>query len=102
MMMVGQALAPGLLDRLLARFGISSQRTGQPATDGGAGNLDAPRTDDNRVEGDYSDHARRFSLYTWMETHPAARLLAGAGVLVGTVLLASRARRNGSAMRRLT
>ena len=102
MMMVGQALAPGLLDRLLARFGISSQRTDQPATDGGAGNLGAPRTDDNRVEGDYSDHARRFSLYTWMETHPAARLLAGAGVLVGAALLASRARRNGSALRRLT
>jgi NAD(P)-dependent dehydrogenase (short-subunit alcohol dehydrogenase family) len=102
MMMVGQALAPGLVDRLLSRAGISSQRSDKPRPDDGTGNLDAPRTDDNRVEGDYSEPARRFSLYTWMETHPAARLLAGAGMLVGTALLASRARRNGSWMRRLS
>jgi len=98
MMMVGQALAPGLLDRLLARFGISSQRTDRPTADGGSGNLDAPRTEDNRVEGDFSERARRFSLYTWMETHPAARMLAAAGMLVGATLLTSRGRRNGASI----
>lgn len=100
MMAVSQALAPGLVDRLLARIGISAQRTDRPPTDGGRGNLDAPRRDD-RVEGDFSQHARRFSLYTWLETHPAARLLAGAGLLVGTAMLASRALGNGSSLRRL-
>jgi NAD(P)-dependent dehydrogenase (short-subunit alcohol dehydrogenase family) len=100
MMMVGQLLAPGLLDRLLSRVGISSQRSDTPRTESGTGNLDAPRAHDNRVEGDYGEHARRFSLYTWMETHPAAvRLLAATGMLVGTTLLASRVRHNGSGMR---
>jgi NAD(P)-dependent dehydrogenase (short-subunit alcohol dehydrogenase family) len=100
MMMIGQAVAPRLLDRILGRFGISAQRSAEPPVRGGRGNLEEPRTEDNRVAGDDVERARRFSLYTWMETHPAARLLAAGGVVAGTALLLSRRRANGSLFRR--
>ncbi|MDQ3367632.1 MAG: SDR family oxidoreductase [Myxococcota bacterium] len=100
MMMIGQAVAPGLLDRLLSRFGIEAQRSNRPPTDGGRGNLDAPRTEDNRVEGDDRKRARRFSVYTWMELHPFARLLAAGGAIAGAALLISRARSKRSLLLR--
>nr|MDP9472328.1 hypothetical protein [Chloroflexota bacterium] len=68
------------------------QRRDELATDG-EGALYAPRTGDNRAEGDFSEHALRFSPYTWMETHPRVQLMAAGGVLAGTSLLLSRARR---------
>ncbi len=65
---LNQMVAPGLLDRALARFGIPLQRTDEPASN--RDGLDAPRDDEFRVEGDFSNEARRFSLYSWLETHP--------------------------------
>lgn len=91
MMTLGQIFAPGLVDRLLARFGIEAQKTSRTEIDGD--NLDRPRTGDNRTEGDYTSQQRRFSVYTWIQTHPAAKLLAAAGVLGGGALMVGRARR---------
>jgi NAD(P)-dependent dehydrogenase (short-subunit alcohol dehydrogenase family) len=96
MMTVGQMLAPKLVDAILARVGIPSERTQDPTPGGSPGNMDAPRTQDHRAEGDFSSHARRFSLYTWMETHPRARAVAASGALAGTALLLRRGKRNGS------
>ncbi|MDB4962591.1 MAG: hypothetical protein JWP01_2590 [Myxococcales bacterium] len=90
MMTVAQTIAPGFVDRMLARFGIESQRTTEPPVDQGRGNLEAPRVEEGRAEGDYEQQARRFSLYTWMETHPAARLLAAGGLLASSAMLWSR------------
>ncbi len=92
MLAVNQLLAPRLLDTSLARVGIPLQRTSDPEADA-EGNLYAPRTGDNRVEGDYSDLARRFSLYTWLETHPKARAMAAGGVVAAAGLLVSRGER---------
>ncbi len=92
MMAMNQMLAPRLFDAVLARVAIPLQRRDEPAADG-AGALDAPRMQDNRAEGDFSEQALRFSPYTWMETHPWVRLMAAGGVLAGTSLLLSRARR---------
>ena len=75
-MAVNQMLMPGVLDSILARVGIPAQRTDDPAGDGA---LYAPRRDDNRVEGDFSEQARRRSPYTWLQTHPTVRLMAGVG-----------------------
>jgi len=96
MMATGQMLTPTLVDATLARIGIPAQRTNEPMPHGAPGTLFAPRTDDNRAEGDFSARARRFSLYTWMATHPWVRRLATSGVLAGTALLLARGGSNGS------
>ncbi len=74
MMAVAQIFAPTLVDAAMARMGIASERTTEPQPGGAPGNLFAPRTDDNRAEGDFSTRARRFSLYTgWKRTAGCAR-----------------------------
>lgn len=83
-----QMLAPGLVDKALARFGIPAERTGEPASADGSGNLFAPR-DDERAEGDFTRRARP-SLYTWARTRPKA-----AAASAGTVLAAAGAVRLG-------
>lgn len=98
MMAVSQMAAPGLMDALLSRVAIPAERTSDPAPGGMAGTLDAPRLDDNRVEGDFSAKSRRFSLYSWLETHPRAKAAATAGVLAGAVLLLRRPAQAGGAM----
>ncbi len=49
--------------------------------------------EDNRVEGDFSARSRRFSAYTWMETHPRFRAVAAGLVAGSAVLLARRGRK---------
>jgi NAD(P)-dependent dehydrogenase (short-subunit alcohol dehydrogenase family) len=77
-MALNQMLMPGVLDRMLARVGIPAQRTDDPAGDGA---LDAPRLNDNRVEGDFGTQARQASLYTWLQIHPTVRAAARLGTL---------------------
>lgn len=96
MMVVSQMTTPGLVDATLARFGVEAQRTDEPMPGDNPGALFATR-DDDRTRGDYGDLARRVSLYTWLETHPLARILASGGALAGAGLLLARGRRNGSA-----
>ena len=94
-MALGQKLAPRLVDAALARFGFQAARTNEPEPGGSPGALFEPRADDNRSKGDFGGRARRFSAYTWSETHPRAALAAGA--LAGTaLLLGRRGRRKGS------
>ncbi len=92
MMAVAQIFAPTLVDAAMARLGIASERTTEPQPGGAPGNLFAPRTDDNRAEGDFSTRARRFSLYTWLETHRWARPVVLGGLVAGTTLLLARGR----------
>ena len=93
-------LAPGLVDAERARFGIQAARTDTPEPGGTLGNLDAPRPENSHTEGQYDGQARRFSLYTWMETHPPAKVLATGGALAGAaLLLARRGGRNGPGAR---
>jgi hypothetical protein len=88
-----QFMAPGLMDAALARIGIPAMRTNEPQPHGNPGNLYDPRTSETRARGDFSDRARRFSLYTWLELHPGARAaLTAGGLLAGAALLAGRRR----------
>jgi NAD(P)-dependent dehydrogenase (short-subunit alcohol dehydrogenase family) len=84
---VSQIVAPGMVDRALARVGIPLQKTDEPASVDDA--LQTPRNAEDRTQGDFSDQARRFSLYTWLETHPVVTRAAGltATGLVGLGLL---------------
>lgn len=92
MMALSQMQTPGLVDATLARFGITLERTKDPTPGGSPGALYEPRVEDNRAQGDFSTRARRLSVYTWLETHPAARRLATGGALAGTALLLRRGR----------
>jgi hypothetical protein len=87
-MALGQKFMPALMDTVLARTGIPSERTNEPKPNGMPGNLYQPNTDETRRNGDFSNRARRFSLYTWMETHRWARPLALAGVAGAAILVA--------------
>ncbi|HYH12478.1 MAG TPA: SDR family oxidoreductase [Thermomicrobiales bacterium] len=86
MMIMNQALAPGAMDAVLTRVGIPLQRTDEPPTEG---NLYQPQHD-SRISGDYGDQARKFSAYTWLQTHPRERTLAIGASLATTLLLARR------------
>ena len=91
MMAAAQFRAPGLVDRILARTGIPASRTDRPEPGGAEGNLYEPYAED-RAQGDFGKQARRFSSYTWLETHPKAKLVLLGGAIAGAAALA-RARR---------
>ncbi len=93
MMVMNQFSAPKQMDLMLSRVGIRFEGTHEPAPGGSPGNLYQP-LDNNRAEGDFSDRARGFSLYTWLQLHPGARLAATAGtMLLGAPLVGRLMRR---------
>ena len=97
-LVLGETLAPGLMDAALSRPMIKLERTDEPKPPDAPDNLFGPRLGEDRVEDGFSDRARRFSLYTWLETHPRAALAAG-GVAAGTALLLARGGRGRRARR---
>ena len=68
-----QFTSPRQMDLALSRVAIKFESTREPMPGGSPGNLDAPYVHNDRVEGDLTPHARRFSLYTWLQLHPVAR-----------------------------
>jgi NAD(P)-dependent dehydrogenase (short-subunit alcohol dehydrogenase family) len=89
MMALQQFTAPRQMDLYLSKIAIRQERTKEQRPEGMPGNLYEPTSDD-RASGDYSRRARSFSLYTYLETHPRARVLAAGSALVTTGLLLSR------------
>jgi len=85
MMALNQFTSPRQMDLLLSRIGVRFEKTKDPLPGGSEGNLDRPRLDDNRAEGDF--HARRVSVYTWLQTHPWSRRAATAGTVLLPVVL---------------
>lgn len=86
-----QLFAPRVLDIGIGRVGIPLQRTNEPP---GSGAVYEPRVEDNRIEGDISFHAFRFSPYTWLQIHPRVKGLAQAVVaLIAWSRLSGRYRR---------
>jgi short-subunit dehydrogenase len=84
------AIAPGLLDRYLARTGFKAQQTpAAPATDNARGNLDKPEDADvdHTTHGDFDDQAHAFDPQTWASQHHG--VLAGAGVAAGAAVAAA-------------
>jgi NAD(P)-dependent dehydrogenase (short-subunit alcohol dehydrogenase family) len=93
---LGQRLAPGLLDRYLARTGYEAQQTDQEARVGRPDNLDEPLPGDRGAHGRFDDRARSRSPQLWLRTHRlAAAALAlplVAGLASGSLLTRSRRR----------
>jgi NAD(P)-dependent dehydrogenase (short-subunit alcohol dehydrogenase family) len=87
-MVLGQKFMPRRTDATLARVGIRSAQTREPAPLGAQGAVWAPRTQDSRIDGDFASRARRVSSYTWFQRHPRLRAARVAGVLVAAPLTA--------------
>ncbi|KAB1916256.1 SDR family oxidoreductase [Micromonospora sp. AMSO31t] len=79
-------IAPGLLDRYLARTGYQSQQTGRPADHDRPNNLwhplDGPGGHDYGARGDFSRRSHSRSPQAWLSRH---RLVTAAG-LAGTTV----------------
>ncbi len=91
------AVAPGLLDRYLARTGFDAQQTPQTKPADQAANLWEPADgDDGRdygTHGLFDGRAHVRSPQVWASQHHGTLAMAGAGVLAGAVALARLARR---------
>lgn len=90
--LAANAVAPGLLDRYLARTGFSSQQTGDPTPADQPANLRRPAdaTKDYGAHGPFDARAHRRSPQLWASQHHGT--LAGAGALLAVAALALRKR----------
>jgi hypothetical protein len=86
-------IAPGLLDRYLARTGYSSQETGEPTEPGRPDNLDAPLDNapgtDHGAHGGFDDKSHHRSLQQWLSEHERLAVggaTAAAAIAAGSVL----------------
>jgi short-subunit dehydrogenase len=85
---LGQRIAPGLLDRYLARAAWDAQTTDvapKPRED----DVDAPLPGDRGARGSFGGIARRTSVELWLRMHRG--ILAGAALAAGIALVARRA-----------
>ena len=82
--LVANAVAPGLLDRYLAKTGFKSQQTDKPRDPGQATNLwqpaDGAGKKDYGAHGVFDDKAKPTSKQVWASQHHGTLALAGAGV----------------------
>jgi NAD(P)-dependent dehydrogenase (short-subunit alcohol dehydrogenase family) len=99
---LGNMVAPGLLDRYLGRTGFDAQQTGQPEEPGRADNLHHPVSGDHGAHGTFDARAHDRSPQVWLSTHRpgAATIVAGLGGLVGHALVRRRRRRRATGPRR--
>ena len=90
--LIANRIAPGLLDRYLARTGYDSQQTDQPASAGRPDNLwqpaDGPPGEDYGARGEFSARSHDRSLQLWISQHagPVTAGIAGAALLSAIVL----------------
>ena len=87
--LVANAVAPGLLDRYLARTGFSSQQIDQPPPR--AGNLwqpvDGQDGQDFGAHGEFDDKSHRDDPQLWASQHHGVLAAAGAGLAAAAALL---------------
>jgi NAD(P)-dependent dehydrogenase (short-subunit alcohol dehydrogenase family) len=94
-MLLGQKVAPGLMDRLLAQdgFGYQTQRTDERKPLEAGDNFYSPAGSENRTEGDFTPRARGYSFYDWLEMRGGAGKLILAGAVGAAAIMAARAYR---------
>jgi hypothetical protein len=77
---VGEKLAPWLVDRYLARNGYDAQQTDEPLDPEGHDNLFEPVEEDRGAHGPFDDRARSSSVQYLLAKHRGLAVLAGLGV----------------------
>jgi NAD(P)-dependent dehydrogenase (short-subunit alcohol dehydrogenase family) len=85
----GNAVAPGLVDRFLARNGYSSQQTDEPVEPDRDDNLFEPAAGDYGAHGPFDSESRPHSLQLWARTHGA---LVGGLAGLTTLAIAAQSR----------
>jgi NAD(P)-dependent dehydrogenase (short-subunit alcohol dehydrogenase family) len=95
--LIANAVAPGLLDRYLARTGFKSQQDKQDRDPGQPANLwqpaDGPGAPDYGAHGRFDDRATQHSTQLWASQHHGLLAAAGAGLLVAAAGVVSGLRR---------
>lgn len=91
--LVGQNVAPGLLDRLLAKTGYTAQQYDGTAPAQRPDNLEHPLPGDWGSHGAFDARARTWSSQLWLTTHPYSIAAAAVGVAAVAASLAARVRR---------
>ena len=84
---VGNRVAPGLLDRYLGRNGYESQQTEEPENPRRPDNLWAPVPGHQAAHGVFGDRAHARSLQAWATLHRSLALSLGLSAL-GALALA--------------
>lgn len=74
---IGNKLAPDLLDRYLAKVGYDAQQTDEPVNPDRPSNLFEPVVGDHGAHGIFGDHAHETSIELWKTTHRGWLALAG-------------------------
>ena len=77
---VGEKLAPWLVDRYLARNGYDAQQTDEPLDPDGHDNLFEPVEEDRGAHGPFDDRARSSSVQYLFAKHRGLVMLAGLGL----------------------
>jgi len=90
---IGNMVAPGLLDFYLGKTGYKAQQTDQPADHDRPDNLWEPVAGDHGAHGSFDDRARDSSPELWLATHERELALAGLGLGAITAACAAVARR---------
>jgi short-subunit dehydrogenase len=83
---LGNAVAPGLADRYLARTGYGAQQTSQPLDGIRVGNLFEPVQGDQGVHGPFDDRAKPHSGQLWATKHRRALGIASATALASAAI----------------
>jgi NAD(P)-dependent dehydrogenase (short-subunit alcohol dehydrogenase family) len=95
--LLANAVAPGLLDRYLARTGFDAQQTDQPRPADQPANLwdpaDGDLGHDFGAHGLFDDRAHARSAQVWASQHHGTLAAAGAGLVAGVVALTGLRRR---------
>ena len=80
--LAANALAPGVLDRYLARTGFKSQQTAQPHDPHAAGNLWEPadRSHDHGAHGEFDAQSHAHDPQLWASQHHGTLAAVGAGL----------------------
>jgi NAD(P)-dependent dehydrogenase (short-subunit alcohol dehydrogenase family) len=84
---VGTKIAPGVLDRYLAKTGYDSQQTDEPMPEFRPDNLFAPVAEDHGAHGQFDARAHDHSRQFWMDTHRPWLAAASAGLGLAVAFL---------------
>jgi len=80
---VGNKVAPWLVERVLAKKGFAGQQSDKPADPNRPDNLFSPPPGDPGAHGPYDKKARRSSIQTQLAKHRGAVLAGGVAILTG-------------------
>ncbi len=86
---VGNKIAPSLLDQYMGRTGYDSQQTGEPEDPDRPNNLWKPLPGDHGAHGTFDRRAHRQSYQLWVDLHRKWIAMGAAGAAALGVLLAS-------------